>query len=186
MPFRDFTRKPLGLSKSKKMTSQRPPSSQLPNKSRSKTPLNALDNNSPLWQRFYNKDVRNKNPNMSDEEVKHYADVRVQWRKADRENKRTRQNATRRPPPLPQPYIASARGDNTPLFALDTNSPLWRQIYANKVRNAHPHMSEEEQQQQVDRLVRRRRSVKDKKRGTKLGGKKKSRRKSRKLLSFLN
>jgi hypothetical protein len=69
------------------------------------------------------------------------------------------------------------------LRAVDGNSPLWRQIYEKKVRNAHPHMSKEEQQQQIDQLVNMRRAKKLK---TKLGGKKRSRRKSRNLLSFLN
>jgi len=182
MNIRDYTRQLLGFSKSKEKSYQRPPSSQMPNKSRSKTPLYALDTNSPLWLRFYNKAVRNQNPNMSDEDVKQQVNQRLAMRGKNREKNRARQNASRRPPP----YIASAHRDNTPLFVLDTNSPLWPQIYEKKVRNAHPHMNEEDVKQQVHQLVTRRRAVKDKKKETKRGGKKKSRRKSRKLLFFLN
>jgi len=186
MPFRDFTSKLLGLYKSKKLSSERPPSSPPPNKSRSKTPLYALDTNSPLWLRFYNKAVRNQNPNMSDEEVKHYVDLRVQWREADREKKRARQNATRRPPSFQNVGLQMPIQVDIPLRAEDGNSPIWRQIYETKVRNAHPHMNEEDVKQQVHQLVTMRRAVKDKKKETKRGGKKNLRRKSRKLLSFLN
>ena len=202
MTFRHFTRKLLGLYKSKKMSSERPPSSQLlnlPNKSKSKsksksrsksksmskTPLRADDNNSPLWPRFFNKLVRKQNPNMSDEEVKHYADLRVKMR-GELRDKRARQNPTNRPPSFKNVGLQMPIQADIHLRAEDGNSPLWRQIYEKKVRKAHPYMSEEEQQQQIDQLVRMRRAVKDKKLKTKLGGKKKSRRKSRKLLSFLN
>lgn len=108
MPFRDFTRKLLGLSKSKKMSPERPHFSQLPNivnksrtksrsmsksRSKSKTPLRAEDTNSPLWPRFYNRLVRKQNPNMSEEGVKYHTDLRVKWRKQDREKKRAREKA---------------------------------------------------------------------------------------------
>jgi len=200
MNFRHFTRKLLGLHKSNKMSSERPPSSQLPNKSRSrhrsrymsrsksmsKTPSRAEDNNSPLWPRFYNRLVRKQNPNMSDEDVKHYADLRVKWRGEIREKKRARQNATRRSPSLQNVGLQMPIQANIPLRAEEGNSPLWRRIYEKKVRNAHPHMNEEDVKQQIDQLVNMRRAVRDKKRGTKLGGKKRSRRKSRNLLSFLN
>jgi hypothetical protein len=151
----------------------------------SKTPLRADDNNSPLWPRFFNKLVRKQNPNMSDEEVKHYADLRVKWR-GELRDKRARQNPTNRPPSFKNVGLQMPIQADIHLRAEDGNSPLWRQIYEKKVRKAHPYMSEEEQQQQIDQLVRMRRAVKDKKLKTKLGGKKKSRRKSRKLLSFLN
>lgn len=68
------------------MPPERPPSSRL-SRSRSKTPLYALDTNSPLWPRFYNRLVRKQNPNMSEEDVKYYTDLRVNWRKQDREKK---------------------------------------------------------------------------------------------------
>ena len=198
MPFRDFTRKLLGLYKSKKMSSERPPSSQLPNlpnksrsksksmsRSRSKTPLRADDNNSHLWPRFYNRLVRKQKPNMSDEEVKHYVDLRVKMR-GELRDKRARQNPTNRPPSFQNVGLQMPIQADIPLRAEDGNSPLWRQIYEKKVRKAHPYMNETEQQQQIEQLVRMRRSVRDKKRGTKRGGKKRSRRKSRNLLSFLN
>lgn len=200
MNFRHFTRKLLGLHKSNKMSSERPPSSQLPNKSMSrhrsrymsrsksmsKTPSRADDTNSPLWPRFYNRLVRKQNPNMSDEDVKHYADLRVKWRGEIREKKRARQNATRRSPSLQNVGLQMPIQANIPLRAEEGNSPLWQRIYEKKVRNAHPHMNEEDVKQQIDQLVNMRRAVRDKKRGTKLGGKKRSRRKSRNLLSFLN
>lgn len=204
MNFRHFTRKLLGLHKSNKMSSERPPSSQVPNKSMSihrsrymsrsksrsksmsKTPLRADDNNSHLWPRFYNRLVRKQNPNMSDEDVKHYADLRVKWRGEIREKKRARQNATRRSPYLQNVGLHMPIKADIPLRVEEGNSPLWRQIYEKKVRNAHPHMNEEDVKQQIDQLVNMRRAIRDRKRGTKLGGKKRSRRKSRNLLSFLN
>jgi hypothetical protein len=176
MSFRHFTRKLFGLSKSKEIASQRPHSSQMPNKSRSrsKTPLRADDDNSPLWPRFYNRLVRKQNPNMSDEDVKHYADLRVRWRKQDREKKRARENASWRPPSFQNVGLQMP----IPLKAEEGNSPLWRRIFEKRVRNADPHMNEQAVKKEVDKLVNMRRS--------KRGGKKKSRRKSRKLLSFLN
>jgi hypothetical protein len=140
----------------------------------SKTPLRADDNNSHLWPRFYNRLVRKQNPNMSDEDVKHYADLRA------------RQNATRRSPSLQNVGLHMPIKADIPLRAEEGNSPLWRRIYEKKVRNAHPHMNEEDVKQQIDQLVNMRRAIRDRKRGTKLGGKKRSRRKSRNLLSFLN
>jgi hypothetical protein len=122
---------------------------------------------------------------MSDEEVKHYADLRVKMR-GELRDKRARQNPTNRPPSFQNVGLQMPIQADIHLRAVDGNSPLWRQIYEKKVRKAHPYMNETEQQQQIDQLVRMRRSIRDKKRGTKRGGKKRSRRKSRNLLSFLN
>lgn len=180
----NFTRKLFGFPKSKEMTSERPPSSQVPNKSmsrhrsrymsksksKSKTPSRARDNNSHLWPRFYNRVVRKQNPNMSDEDVKHYADLRVKWRGEIREKKRARQNASLR---LQMPIQ-----DNIPLRAVDGNSPLWRRIYERRVRTAHPHMNEQAVKEEVDQLVN---ALRAKKLQSKRAGKKNSRRKSRKL-----
>jgi len=185
MDFRHFTRKLFGISKSKEMSSQRPPSSSMPNKSRSKsmskTPLRADDNNSHLWPRFYNRLIRNQNPNMSDEDVKHYADLRVEWRKAVRDEK-ARQNPTNRPPAFKNVGLQMPIQANIPL-RVEGNSPLWRRIYEKRVRDKDPHMNEQAVKQKVDQLVNMRRAKQLK---SKRGGKKKSRRKSRKLLSFLN
>jgi hypothetical protein len=95
MSIRHFTRKLFGLSKSKEMASQRPHSSQMPNKSRSrsKTPLRADDNNSPLWPRFYNRLVRKQNPDKSEEYIKYHTDARVKWRGEDRDKKKAREKA---------------------------------------------------------------------------------------------
>ena len=92
MYMHNLTRKLFGRHKTTKMSSERPPSSHL-SRSRSITPLRADDTNSPLWSRFYNRLVRKQNPNMSDEDVKYYADLRVKWRKEDREKNRARQRA---------------------------------------------------------------------------------------------
>ena len=194
MSLRHFTRKLLGLYKTKKMSPERPPSSHLSrsrSRSRSKTPLNALDTNSPLWPRFYNRLVRKQNPNMSDEDVQRQVAVRVDMRGKIRDKNIARQNATRRPPSLqtvglymPIQVNKSRSRPNTPLFAKDSNSPHWPRIYEKAIKRGDPSIGEERLKQQVAQQVRLRKELRARKQATKHRGGKKSRRKSRSLLSI--
>lgn len=178
----------------KKMLPEHPPSSHL-SRSRSKTPLNALDTNSPLWPRFYNRLVRKQNPNMSDEDVQRQVAVRVDMRGKIRDKNIARQNATRRPPSLQtvglyMPIQVNKSRSNTPLRADDTNSPHWPRIYEKAIKRGDPSIGEERLKQQVAQQVRLRKELRARKQAkqtaTKHRGGKKSRRKSRSLLSFLN
>lgn len=105
MSMRNLTRKLFGSYKTTKMSSERPPAEfikqisqntglQLPklaSKSRSKTPVFALDTNSPLWPRFYEKKVRTAHPHMSEADVKQQVLLLVKWRGQDRDKKRARE-----------------------------------------------------------------------------------------------
>ena len=174
MSLRHFTRKLLGLYKTKKMSPERPPSSHLSrsrSRSRSKTPLNALDTNSHLWPRFYNRLVRKQNPNMNDEDVQRQVAVRVDMRGKIRDKNIARQNATRRPPSLqkvglymPIQANKSRSRSKTPLRADDTNSPLWPRFYNRLVRKQNPNMSEEGVKYHTDLRVQWRKQDRAKKR----------------------